>query len=80
MLISCGLFYFKSYIFRTVSIDLFLLEIPAFFIIILFNISSFAKRFKIAVPSNRRILLIIFILINFLLNEGAWQLLKNYDM
>ena len=68
MLISCGLFYFKGYIFRSTGLDLFFLEIPSFFMIILFNISCFTENHEISTPNRRLTLLAMFVIINFVLN------------
>jgi len=78
MLISYGIYYFNGYIFRTTGLDLFFLEISSFFIIILFNISCFVKRFEISVPNKRWLLLGIFIIINFAINDILMWLLHRY--
>jgi hypothetical protein len=78
MLISCGLFYFNGYIFRTALLDLFFLEVLSFFIIILFNISFFVKKNEIFVPNKKLILLGTFIIFNLIVNYGLIWLLFNY--
>ena len=78
MLISSGLLYFKGGLFRSTDLDLFFLEIPSFFIIILFNISYFAKKFEISIPSKRGILLGVYIIINFLVNYAILWFINNY--
>jgi len=78
MLISCGLLYFKGGLFRTTPLDYFFLEIPSFFIIILFNISCFAKKFEISMPKKRWITLGVFIIINFAVNYAILWFIYNY--
>ncbi len=79
MLVSCGFFYFNGYVFRTIPLDLFFLEVPSFFAIILFNINSFVKKFEIPLPNKRWMLLGIFTMANFIINYGAlWLLQNNY--
>jgi hypothetical protein len=78
MLISCSLFYFNGYLFRSTPLDLFFLEIPSFFIIILFNISYFVRKFEISMPNKRYILLFIFTIINFMINYSIRWFIHNY--
>lgn len=71
MLISYAFFYFNGYVFRTIPLDLFFLEIPSTFILILFNINWFTEKTGIKIPSNRYILLGLFIIINIVINWSA---------
>ena len=77
ILTSCGWLYFYGFIFRTTPLDLFFLEIPSFILIFLFNVNCFIKKIGIIVPHNRWILIFIFMLINFALNQCAWWFLQS---
>ena len=68
MLISCVYFYFIGYVFRTTPLDLFFLEIPSTFILILFNVNCFIERIEIRIPTKRWMLLGIFTIINIAIN------------
>lgn len=75
MLVSCVYFYFIGYVSRTTPLDLFFLEIPSTFILILFNVNCFVERMGIRVPNKRWMLLGIFLIINIIINYHSSRFL-----
>ena len=71
---SACLFYLNSYIFRSVIIDLFALELLSIVLLILLNIPSFTSWLLIEIPKNRACILLFFIAINIIVNYGLWHI------
>lgn len=72
ILTSACLFYVNGYVFRITAIDLFLLEFLSIIFLILLNLRSFSSRLALTIPDNRVYILVLFIVINIILNYSFW--------
>lgn len=74
ILTSVCLFYYTGYVFRITIVDLFVLELLSITFVILLNLQSFASWLAISIPRNRVYILLLFMIINVVLNYSLLYL------